>query len=761
MSQYPANWRGAIQAIDELRLALLAGAGGGPDAVDNTTIYRNGSSELAVKSSGAAGQVMTSQGPGTSGAWQGIPWGSPGPLGDTAPANVNSLRLAIFPTTDRTHLSQPSIALSAYPFFRVSNPNPNNVFLHPGDGIQVALAFNVANWNRGNGDGFAINLGLPTYCPRILFSHDAANGVRGRMQIQARSNDGVPTRGLMLLENNIVVLNPNSPITAIGDFDGGFDSVYVKGGVSIAAFATTSYTTPPDGGIRMSGDLILGNTTLKGGGAAATVTMFASVPGSGTKMATIDDGGQLAWQDIPTAGYGGSVTSVSAGDFTPLFTTAVATATSTPALSFTAINQSANRVYAGPTTGSPAPADFRLLVPGDIPTLLAAKISDFDTQVRTSRLDQMAAPTAALNLNSQRITGLAAPTLGTDAATKAYVDSVGGGGGGSGTVTSFSAGNLSPLFTTAVATATSTPALSFALSNQAANLFLAGPTNGAAAPPDFRGLTYADISALVGTGANTLAAGNDTRLHTQNTDSGTTQASFQIDSGNSGPRWLNSAGTLQARNAANNAFAALSAAGITGSGPLVVTDTTAATSTTTGSGRFAGGLSVQGAVWCDALVANFVRGVAIAEIFPAGVQPATSGFAIPNSTNGRYQLDFSASSVHAATWFVAPRTAYNGGSLQITLNLSMATATSGSVSFTAAVERNANALNIASDNFATAVSGSAAVPGTTQRIFQLVVTITNANLQSLGAWEPFRIRLIRTDALTGVAQFWGASIREV
>lgn len=43
-----------------------------------------------------------------------------------------------------------------------------------------------------------------------------------------------------------------------------------------------------------------------------------------------------------------------------------------------------------------------------------------------------------------------------------------GGGGGSGTVTDFSAGNLSPLFTTNVATSTSTPALTFSLSNAGA-----------------------------------------------------------------------------------------------------------------------------------------------------------------------------------------------------------------------------------------------------------------------------------------------------
>ena len=58
----------------------------------------------------------------------------------------------------------------------------------------------------------------------------------------------------------------------------------------------------------------------------------------------------------------------------------------------------------------------------DIPTLTASKISDFDTQVRTSRLDQMASPTSSVSMNSQRITSLATPTNATDAATKAYVD---------------------------------------------------------------------------------------------------------------------------------------------------------------------------------------------------------------------------------------------------------------------------------------------------------------------------------------------------
>ncbi len=75
------------------------------------------------------------------------------------------------------------------------------------------------------------------------------------------------------------------------------------------------------------------------------------------------------------------------------------------------------------TNGSGA-LSFITLIASDIPTLTASKISDFDTQVRTSRLDQMAVPTASVNLNSQKIINLATPTNATDAANKDYVDSV-------------------------------------------------------------------------------------------------------------------------------------------------------------------------------------------------------------------------------------------------------------------------------------------------------------------------------------------------
>lgn len=55
--------------------------------------------------------------------------------------------------------------------------------------------------------------------------------------------------------------------------------------------------------------------------------------------------------------------------------------------------------------------------------IVPSDVAGFDTQVRTSRLDQMAAPTAAVSFNGQSVTNVATPVAGTDAANKSYVDS--------------------------------------------------------------------------------------------------------------------------------------------------------------------------------------------------------------------------------------------------------------------------------------------------------------------------------------------------
>ena len=121
------------------------------------------------------------------------------------------------------------------------------------------------------------------------------------------------------------------------------------------------------------------------------------------------EGSKKLFIGIGTGGAGGSATTIEAiggnGSFFDKFTV-----------------QNANKVIAGPTTGSDAAPTFRALVSDDIPSLAHTKISDFDAGVRTNRLDQMAAPTGSVSLNSQTITNLADPVNTQDAATRGFVE---------------------------------------------------------------------------------------------------------------------------------------------------------------------------------------------------------------------------------------------------------------------------------------------------------------------------------------------------
>lgn len=85
---------------------------------------------------------------------------------------------------------------------------------------------------------------------------------------------------------------------------------------------------------------------------------------------------------------------------------------------------------------------------------------NFNTAVQATRLDQMAAPTSALNLANQRITLLGTPTLSNDAVTKAYVDALIQGLNPKGSVVAATVAALnSNTYTSGVITASSNGAL--------------------------------------------------------------------------------------------------------------------------------------------------------------------------------------------------------------------------------------------------------------------------------------------------------------
>lgn len=133
--------------------------------------------------------------------------------------------------------------------------------------------------------------------------------------------------------------------------------------------------------------------------------------------------------------------------------------------------------------------------------------------------------------------------------------------GGGGTVTSV--GLAAPsIFSVSGSPITTTGELTLGLQNQNANLIFAAPDSASGAPT-FRSLAWGDVSGLSGTTATSFALGNDTRFHDQNTDTGTTSPTFQLNSGATGFQLKDSAGVCLLRNAADSGFADLEVGNLT------------------------------------------------------------------------------------------------------------------------------------------------------------------------------------------------------
>lgn len=148
---------------------------------------------------------------------------------------------------------------------------------------------------------------------------------------------------------------------------------------------------------------------------------------TGTGPISSSGGSTPAISIVPASGS--TAGSMSIGDFTKL---AGATAANTP--STLVIRDSSGNIAFGTATGSltgtasnaanlnsQAPA-FYLGRANHTGTQTSSTISDFDSQVRLSRLDQMAAPTSPVSMGSQRITAVALPTIGSDVVNKDYAD---------------------------------------------------------------------------------------------------------------------------------------------------------------------------------------------------------------------------------------------------------------------------------------------------------------------------------------------------
>ena len=175
-------------------------------------------------------------------------------------------------------------------------------------------------------------------------------------------------------------------------------SVDVSGGSTGLTFSGGPITS--SGTITLSGTLGIasggtGQTTASG----AINALVPTQTGNSGKFLTTN-GTAVSWATVT----GGTVTSVALSDASgaPIYSISGSPVTTSGTLTFTLATQSANRVFAGPTTGSAAQPTFRALVAADIPSLsgtyalTGAITSSGLTQATSKLLGRTTASTGAI-----------------------------------------------------------------------------------------------------------------------------------------------------------------------------------------------------------------------------------------------------------------------------------------------------------------------------------------------------------------------------
>jgi hypothetical protein len=155
----------------------------------------------------------------------------------------------------------------------------------------------------------------------------------------------------------------------------------------------------------------------------------------------------------------------------------------------------------------------------------------------------------------------------------------------------------------------------------------------------------------------------------------------------------------------------------------------------------------------------------LAVFTPLDNNPPATAFATLDTRNSIAILDFDAATAESAVFVgIIPEGAVLTSGLTVTIDWTAASATSGVCVWGVQFEKTSGGLDIDSDSFDTAVTGSTTTSGTSGVVNS--TTITTTNIDSLVAGDLFRLKAYRdatagADTMTGDAELIAVELRAV
>ena len=157
-------------------------------------------------------------------------------------------------------------------------------------------------------------------------------------------------------------------------------------------------------------------------------------------------------------------------------------------------------------------------------------------------------------------------------------------------------------------------------------------------------------------------------------------------------------------------------------------------------------------------------GDTLAVFLPVMNEPPTANFATPDTRNVHPVLDFDAAADESAVFSgVMPQNYTASAAINVIVGWMATSATSGTATWTAEVERMNTDLD--ADSFAAAQTADGTANGTSGILTFTTIALTNAQADSIAKGEDFRLRITRnqdsgTDDIASDVELVSVEIRE-